>query len=312
LHKNYFFLQTKNLLMNLAYFKKKVLRLITNLKARLIQTQLVVIPHDAGFFSNFNKILNHLVVSTIRHKAIVVDWRITKEMSNTKLQFSFYGRPSDGNIWEYFFEQLSFPRHFFLRHEQTDKYCDYLITGPNVYELYKTDKKWRKIYNASFKKYIRIKPHIQQKVAEFYSEHMAGKYCIGIHLRSSSHRNEQPNNIIPTFKKYVDKMKNELQSVKGEAVIYLATDVEENVDMLSAAFGDIVIMQPKVKRMTCNASHWNEEMQVKIENSDLKRGKEVLIDCLLLAKCNVFIHVTSNIATSVGYINPEIRMVYCE
>jgi hypothetical protein len=43
-----------------------------------------------------------------------------------------------------------------------------------------------------------------------------------------------------------------------------------------------------------------------------KLGEQVLIDCLLLARCDVLLHVTSNLATAVGYINPELRMIYHE
>jgi hypothetical protein len=41
-------------------------------------------------------------------------------------------------------------------------------------------------------------------------------------------------------------------------------------------------------------------------------GEQALVDCLLLARCDTVLHITSNLATAVGYINPALRMVYCE
>jgi hypothetical protein len=38
----------------------------------------------------------------------------------------------------------------------------------------------------------------------------------------------------------------------------------------------------------------------------------VLIDALLLARCEAMVHAVSNLATAVGYMNPRLRMVYCE
>ena len=41
-------------------------------------------------------------------------------------------------------------------------------------------------------------------------------------------------------------------------------------------------------------------------------AEQALVDTLLLARCDAFVHVTSNLATAVGYMNPHSRMVYCE
>ena len=40
-------------------------------------------------------------------------------------------------------------------------------------------------------------------------------------------------------------------------------------------------------------------------------GEQALIDALLLARCDVLLHTTSNLATAVGDMN-RLRMIYCE
>jgi hypothetical protein len=45
---------------------------------------------------------------------------------------------------------------------------------------------------------------------------------------------------------------------------------------------------------------------------NLALGEEVLTDCLLLARCESLVHINSNVATAAGYINPALKMVFCE
>lgn len=108
----------------------------------LVPQKLVVVPHEAGFFSNFNKVMNHLVCSLHRKgvRAVEVDWTIAE---GRKFNSFFYGSPEDGNIWEHFFDQLSFPPCSFMVRRKTSFYRDYSITGRNVYRLYTSGDGWR-------------------------------------------------------------------------------------------------------------------------------------------------------------------------
>jgi hypothetical protein len=45
---------------------------------------------------------------------------------------------------------------------------------------------------------------------------------------------------------------------------------------------------------------------------NISLAEEVITDANLLAKSDVFIHITSNIATAVSFMNPATRMIYCE
>lgn len=97
-----------------------------------------------------------------------------------------------------------------------------------------------------------------------------------------------------------------------KTIIFLATDVEKAVSGFKNIFGDKVIVQPNVARSTCHGKDEKDHRWYSNPNPQLKDGEDILVDCLLLARCNVFTHVTSNIATAVGYINKDTKMVYCE
>jgi hypothetical protein len=255
--------------------------------------------------------MSHLVCSLNHNWVIAVeaDWHIS--MVNGRPDFP-YGTQKDGNIWEHFFEPLPFCKFPFLLSVRTSRFKDYSITGTEAYDLYKSGQEWRNTYHAAYAKYIRIKQHIQEKVEQIYRDYLEGNYCIGILVRNQSHKREQKTNKMPTTAEYVEKIKENLPSNDKKVIIYLATDVEEVVSEFKNIFGDKVIVQPNVIRSACHGKEEGDQRWYKNPSPQLKDGEEVLIDCLLLARCNVFIHTTSNIATAVGYINKNIRMIYCE
>lgn len=269
--------------------------------------KLIVVPHTAGFFSCFNKVMNHLACS-LHHNwiiAIEADWHIS--LVNGRPNFP-YGTQKDGNLWEHFFQPLPFRKLPFLLPIRTSAYKDYSITDTAAYDLYKSGQEWRNIYHAAYAKYIRIRPHIQEKVEQIYRDYLAGNYCIGVHVRNDSHAYEQKTGKMPATEKYVEKIKENFPPNNKKTIIYLATDVEKVVSDFKHILGDKVIVQPNVTRSACHGKQrWCNN-----PDPQLKDGEEILIDCLLLARCNVIIHTTSNIATAVGFINKDIKMIYCE
>ncbi len=283
---------------------------VADILQSLVPTKLIVVPHEAGFFSNFNKVMNHLVCSLHRCgvKAVEVDWNIKRER---KLNNFFYGTCKDGNIWEHFFEQLPFPPRSFIVRKKTSSYRDYSITGKRAYNLYKSGAGWRQQYHSAFKKYIRIKPRILEKVEQIFSRYLAGKYCIGVHIRNDAHIREQPDSQMPPLEHYMAEITNIISSKESEAKIFLATDVEEYVERFKNVFGEKVITLTDVTRLQESPGN-PEDPLIYPFDPDLKLAEDVLKDCLLLAKCDVLIHRVSNIATAVGYINPSISMIYCQ
>jgi hypothetical protein len=272
---------------------------------------LVVFPHDGGFFSNFNKVMNHLVCSLHHYgvMAIKVDWNI-KKGSKFKFNTFFYGTHKDGNIWEHFFDQPLFPPRSFIMCKKTSSYRDWSITGRNVYNLYKSGDGWRQQYHSAFKEYIRIKAHILKEVEQIYFRHLAGKYCIGVHIRNDVHKCEQPDGQMPPLEQYMAEIGHIISSKREDVKIFLATDVEEYVRRFRNVFGEKVFTQADVTRLQESPANPEEEITYLYDPS-LKLGEDVLKDCLLLSKCDVLIHRVSNIATAAGYINPSMSMIYC-
>ena len=253
---------------------------------------LVIHNWKAGFFSNFNGVLNNLHHRLGRDGIVAarVDWRA--DPSNDHF---VYGRQQDDNLWLRFFEPLAFD-HFPTETLHVQMYAEFAITGINAYTAYKHDRHWRNLYHALFTRHVRVRQPILDRVDAIHRAAMAGRHCVGVHYRSPRHQ-ECPDPI-PPVQAFVARVRRLLRGREPCAVV-LATDVAPAIDAFRAAFGEALIVQPNVAR-TLHPT------------PDAALGEQVLTDCLLLSRCDVMLHVTSNVATAAGYMNPRMKMVYCE
>jgi hypothetical protein len=264
---------------------------------------LVIQGWDAGFFSNFNGVLNNLRYRLGRrdNSAVVVDWRV----NGAKSEFP-YGRPEDGNLWERYFEPLSF-EHFPSKTLTINTFASSRMTGRLAYAMYKLNRHWRQDYNVLYRRHIRIRSEILERAEEIYRDGMSGRYCAGAHYRNPDHAVECLHSI-PGPEAFVARLRALLPADRPW-VVFLASDYEPAVTVFQDAFGDRLLLQPDVRRSRSRA-----EGNIHHANGapSLALGQEVLVDCLLLARCDLLLHVTSNVATAAGCINPAMRMVYCE
>jgi len=264
---------------------------------------LVIQGWDAGFFSNFNGVVNNLRYRLGRRGncAVIVDWRV----NGIKKEFP-YGRPEDGNLWEHYFEPLAF-EHFPTRTLTVKKFASSRMTGRSAYAMYKLNRHWRQNYNVLYRRHIRIRSEILERAEEIHRDGMSGRYCAGVHYRNPDHAVECLH-AIPAPEALVARLRP-LLPANRPWVVFLASDYEPAVKAFQKAFGDRLLLQPGVQRSGSLA-----EGHVHHANGapSLALGQEVLLDCLLLARCDLLFHVTSNVATAAGYINPAMRMVYCE
>jgi hypothetical protein len=262
--------------------------------------------YEAGFFSNFNCVMSYLA-SLDRFpnlQTIGVDWTIRRRYRS---HFSF-GQPEDGNIWIHFFEPLPFPPHRSILTHRMNRFLDYQITGKNATGLYRSGDAWRKRYHTAYTRYIHVRPEIERRVSEIYDTRMKGHCCLGLHIRHSLHKREQPDKRMPTIQDFIASANHFVKTQPRSTVVFLATDTAEVVNQVTEAVRAPVVIQPDVTRASADSK---KQLHIGNPNPALKLGQDVLVDGLLLARCDALIHVTSNVATAVGYMNPDIEMIYC-
>jgi hypothetical protein len=261
----------------------------------------VVTAWNGGFFSHVNRVVNHLHHSLGRDGcvAVRVDWRVAE---HTPL--FVYGTVQDGELWQRFFEPLVFPDA--PAEERTSwEYADLSMTGLHAYRMYKRGSGWRMAYGRAYAEHIRVREELRNRVQELWREGGIGGSSIGVHYRHPEHSHECPREM-PSMDTFIDRTRRLLARSKGASVV-LATDVREAVERFGDAFGERLLVQPDVARAPVGETQYDWGLPPCVA-----LGEQALIDVLLLARCDVLLHATSNIATAVGYMNPRLRMIYCE
>jgi hypothetical protein len=204
------------------------------------------------------------------------------------------------------------------------------LTYKNAYFLYKSKDFliWRQTYHKTFKQYFSIKNHITDYVKEFCNKEFGNSFRIAVQVRHPSHAIEQVNDCVAGLEmyfKYIDNyvIKNNL----NDYVIFVASDQQSVINSFKQHYKKVAFISDITRLSAEDDQKFNSldkkeqfsaghQIQHICANDPTKRGvhmaEEVLKDALIVAKCSVFFHVTSNVATAISYINPTLEMIYCE
>ena len=270
-----------------------------------------------GFFCEFNKILSILIHFDDQNiVSLEPDW--------TDQFFPYKDAPHE-NGWDLYFESITQPsnnefkaekiirQHGF--HEIHDQRC----TAPFV--LYEQYLPYREYIHKIMNKYIRIKDHITQQVNDFYESKMQGHICIGVHVRyASAHAQEAPGGHPPlqSYMREVDQLLNQYQDKPTK--IYIASDSHKVINIFKQRYKEKLIYidafrssdkQDPSLIFDLTATYVREHpTEFHKKKPGYYGGLTTLLDGLLLAKCNYLIHITSNLAATVTFFNPDIKSIY--
>lgn len=239
---------------------------------------------NAGFFSNFRGTIYTFHKCNELGITPYVQW-------NTGLYLDSSKGP---NWWEYYFEQIG------DINDENKKHLSH-------------DMSWnrqsitRERSNKLIKQYVKIKPHITEKINDFWSKNFKDTdNILGIHLRltdkfnCTSHGEPESgkpvsiNEYIKHINLYVEKNDN----VK----IFLATDSIDHIKKMEDIYGDRLVYREGVIRSSGTKSVHHE-----MTGDKHIKGEDVLIDCLLLSKCDFLFKGISNVAVCALFFNEKLE-----
>ncbi len=270
-----------------------------------------------GFFCELGNVLVDLIYyEQDGIQSMFVDW--------TNQFFPFKNAPYE-NGWDLYFEPIQLDVHnninepvynvgSTLAHELHDQLC---VAPWLLYDEYLS---YRKFAHEKIKKHIRIQQRIVDQVEAFYEKHMKNALCIGVHVRyAQAHAHEAPGGH-PAINDYWIEVNNLLNKHQNEnVIIFLATDSHAVINFFKQKYGSrlVYIDTHRAKNLEDPGliyeqpaywmSHVTEWHKAK---PGYKGGLGALMDCLLLSRCDYFIHTTSNVATFASFFNPYIQSIY--
>jgi hypothetical protein len=168
--------------------------------------------------------------------------------------------------------------------------------------------------SAIFRKYVRPRGYVAEKVDRFFCDHLAGQYVIGVHIRGTDslvdpHRLLKESRI--HFQRYFAIIDRLLQS-QPSARIFVASDAQSSVDRMCEQYGKRVIAYNSIRHEyghmvgTGPTGLIMPAYLTRDRDRAAKSGEEAVIEYLLLSRCNYLVHNGSGLAQAVLLTVPDL------
>jgi hypothetical protein len=187
------------------------------------------------------------------------------------------------NVWEYYFEQPHYtiqPQEEFnnVIHVSHDKDSEYR----DIYLSEEEYKEQRKKYNAIINQYVKLLPHMEEKIKKFSQEKFQGNKILGIHCRGTDHPDSK------NIEHYIDEIDAHIQNFD---YLFICSDEQSRVDFLKEKYKEKII-----EYNTSFRSHSSSPIHYQ-NNSVINPyfiGEDVIIEAYLLAKTNMLLCCTGS------------------
>lgn len=246
--------------------------------------------YNPGMFSVFTSVIGAL------HKYDMGEYAGLKISLNN----GFYFDPQIGpNWWEYFFEPVQLGSRKSFKYEKIDDRMMSQFARLTVYKLS------RERGHQLITKYIRIKPVIQKKVDKFVKNGFSGHYVIGVHYRGTDKIGQGGGipyiTVFAAIQKAIDEVPLLFQN---KYKIFVATDEQDFIDAIQKQFSCQMMFIDSIRSTNHKPVH------IDYYTSNYQKGEDALLDCLLLANCNILLRMDSNLCFCAGLFNPDIPIVF--
>lgn len=273
-----------------------------SLRLRLARTVCVPRLGSEGLMANLLHVLE--VLHRVRPDAHVhVDWVLDGSEGGFR-----YGQVGE-NVWTGLFRTLGAQTH--RRYLRAATSVDSALWGTGKdYLKGSVLKRHRDAYNQTLVKWVEIaNPRVLEEVRSIYERSLNGRFCIGIHRRVGNQfvLNVQRDGAVPSIERLVEYVRAEVRSrAATDWVVFLATDDANATLTLRQELGPRLVVRDQVRRTTADEAEVHYSDWGKLSLAD---AEDVLIDTLLLARCDVLLHASSSVSTMVGLLNPALCLV---
>lgn len=247
----------------------------------------------AGLFYNFLGVISNLTYCQKNCIKPIVFW------GPQNLYYQEEGYKGKHNVWEYYFEPVSEESYNgtdpLWKINATPDGMEIIPVRQNLCTNYENNDIRFKAYSI-ITKYIKVRYHIQKKVNTFFAKRMAGKKTIGIHLRGTDKKFEVGTIDVEAL---LDTANTVAKKIDGDVQFFVATDDEVMLKKAKSILHHPIITYDSTRSVNGLALHHDRKNKNKAV-----LGEEVIIEVLLLAQCDHFLHGCSAVSTAVLFFNP--------
>jgi hypothetical protein len=259
--------------------------------------KLIMNEHHSGFFCNFNRLIHYLVLYP----------------NTTEIEFNILARinkhkPFIGDGVELFSQLFE---HYKEENSEINEILDIdgndfknMPTDKGAYEYYNKNRYRLNPYTKVFKKYIKLKPDLQEMLnIHINILRIDCEQVIGILVRSNSLAKEQPNDKMPTRDDYLNAIDNIDKSKKTK--YYLKVDNDEDLEFYKSKLQPNYYLDiTRSKDNKGDAPHTNQSAFL-----PLKDLQDTYLDVAILSNCEYLVHCVSNMSTTSLFMNKNQKSI---
>lgn len=242
----------------------------------------------SGFFSNFNKLITYLVDNPTITK-------ITYDMRSYGPSTAFSYIKENEELFSKLFETYDEG----LETTQSIVSSDYQslrITGVEAYNFYNENRNKLQPFHDAYSKYIKIKPHIQNKINIKVNELKTNTdQIIGIFIRSNALSGEQPSKKMPSREEYVNSINNITKSKNVK--YFFCIDNQDDLDYFKQLY------RPNYYTDIRRTKHTNDGEPHTKTIGTLEDLENSFIEVCIMSQCDILVHCVSNMVTASLYMN---------
>lgn len=168
----------------------------------------------------------------------------------------------------------------------------------------------RKSVSQAIGNWCRPRPDITKRADDLIKSSRAGdKRVLGVHIRRTDTipgHDMRRSVDVTSFENAIDERLSQNQF----DTIYLATDDQEIADQFKLKYKDRVKLQPCMRSQDGNSIHGHYDQGT--EGDPTEKGREVLIDAIVLANCDFLIRTHSSVTLYSLCLNPELKFLDLE
>ena len=248
----------------------------------------------AGLFSNFIFVLNHIKLADILGYIPIVDMKNFPTIYNETQSIN-----KSKNAWNYYFENK---KKYDLKKIYNEN--RYIITSNRFIKLFSHSID-NKIFRDLFKKYFKINDNHLKFVENFKKKNFLNKKILAVHLRGTSYKTSANHPYPITLTQTINLLEKLLEKYKFDK-IFLCTEDLKYFNLINEKFKNKVIYLSESYR-----SHKDDAFKIYPRKFHrYKMGKDILLEALLILKCDSFVFTNSNVSEFVKFLDTKRTLNY--
>ena len=203
-----------------------------------------------------------------------------------------------GNVWDYYFHQpFNFTKEEILENGKEEVIFIDNEDAINFHAIPRPSEEEINTARDLCKKYLKVKPHILDKVQSFIDNNFNGKKYFSIHRRGTDHFHDNPLLSVENYLKEADKLFEEYEYG------LICTDENKTIDAFKNRYGDKIKSYDSLRCDNDQGIHYSVGAL-----APYKMGEDVMIESILMSKSDHLIKTVSGVSLfSIFYGSPTFK-----